>query len=111
MELLSKLLILSERNVIDRNLAKPVLKALKPLGRGIKLISASQGSDGIEGEGSFEKKPNSGAIKKAEKALEEFGLDLVFTTGDFPGMTTGGADIEISRKDNTFTFFITFMQR
>jgi len=111
MKLLSDLLILSEKNVIDRNLAKPILKALKPLGRGIKLISAEQGSDNIQGSGSFEKKPNSGAIKRAEKALEEFGQDLVFTTGDFPGMTTGGADIEISRKENTFEFFITFMQR
>ena len=111
MELLSKLLTLNERNVIDRNLAKPVLKALKPLGRDIKLIRAEQGSDSIEGEGSFEKKPNSGTIKRAEKALEDFGLDLVFSTGDFPGMTVGGADIEISRKENTFTFFITFMER
>jgi len=111
MKLLSDLLILSEKNTIDRNLVKPVLKALKPLGRGIKLIRAEQGSDSIEGEGSFEKKPNSGAIKKAEKLLQDFGLDQVFTTGDFPGMTVGGADIEISRKENTFTFFITFMEK
>ena len=111
MELLSDLLILSEKNVIDRQLAKPVLKALKPLGRGVKLIRAEQSSDSIEGEGSFEKKPNSGAIKRAEKALEEFGLDLVFSTGDFPGMTVGSAEIEISRKENTFTFFIEFFEK
>jgi len=110
---LENIVRLNENKIIDRRTLKAIEKALSPLGRGTKLTKAEESPpDSVEGEGTFEKKPNSGAIKKAEKALERLGFDFFLQGGpEFQGQTVGGAEIEVSRDGKTFTFFIEFFER
>ena len=104
MKLLTELLALNENKVVDRRLLGLIEKALKPLGRGIKLGRVEEVSSGgrfheqIEGAGNFEKMPNPAAIKKAEAALEKLGFDEFVSSGQ----TVMGAEIEFGKAGARF---------
>jgi hypothetical protein len=119
MELLTELLALNENKIVDRRLLGLIEKALKPLGPKITLTRVEEVRVGgrfhvqIEGEGNFEKVPNSAAIKKAEKALVELGFDEFLESGQ----TVMGAEIEFGKPnarfgplEGEFTFIIELDQ-